>query len=126
MNIKEPYSAQEDFLDHFGNFDSVAEAVEHYKKEGFAEEELNEIDFGNLDSADGVIVDSISEKFNEVVVKSPNQIKHVENFGTFNPNDPNIYHNEGEFDSWNKEQQKYYMWLPGAKQRLATASSSNI
>lgn len=92
LNIKEPYSAQEDFLDHFGNFDSVAEAVEHYKKEGFAEEELNEIDFGNLDSADGVIVDSISEKFNEVVVKSPNQIKHVENLGTWNPSDPNIYY----------------------------------
>lgn len=98
LNIKEPYSAQEDFLDNFGNFDSVAEAIEHYKKEGFAEEELNETDFGNLDSADGVIVNSVSENFNEVVVKNPNQIKHVKNLGTFSTEDDNIYQHVNEDD----------------------------
>lgn len=78
-----------------------------------------------LDPASGKITDT-TPLVTDYVANTPSQIKHVENLGTFNPNDPNIYHNEGEFDSWNEEQQKYYTWLPGAKQRLATASSSNI
>ena len=112
LNIKEPYSAQEDFLENFGNFDSVAEAIEHYKKEGFIEEELNETDFGNLDSADGVIVNSISENFNEVVVKNPNQIKHIDNLGTFNPKTDNIYDNDYEtITELNKYDQSIDAWV---------------
>lgn len=58
-------------------------------------------------------------------VFNSDQIKSVDNRdGEYTGQ--NIYHNEGEFDSWNEEQQKYYIWLPGAKQRLALASQSNI
>ena len=32
------------------------------------------------------------KSYDEFVVFDSNQIKHVENLGTFNPNDPNIYH----------------------------------
>lgn len=28
----------------------------------------------------------------QLVVQNPTQIKHIENLGTFNPNDPNVYH----------------------------------
>lgn len=41
----------------------------------------------------------------EIVVKNPNQIKHVENLGTWNPNDPNMYHISSEPNSQEYKQQ---------------------
>jgi len=29
---------------------------------------------------------------NDFAIRQPNQVKHIENLGTWNPNDPNIYH----------------------------------
>jgi hypothetical protein len=89
--------------------------------------------FRNL-GFDGVIIQNVKDyggpsqftpPANVYITYDSGNVKHVDNRDV-EYTGPNIYHNEGEFDSWNEEQQKYYMWLPGAKQRLATASSSNI
>ena len=53
---------------------------------------------------DGIIDDSVSQKFNmdmeagttHYIVFEPNQIKSVDNLGTFDRNDPNIYHQDEE------------------------------
>ena len=80
---------------------------------------------GKYDINDSWIYGNFPDGNGELVVRNPEQIKHIDNRdGEYTG--PNIYHNEGEFDSWNEEQQKYYTWLPGAKQRLALASQSNI
>lgn len=39
------------------------------------------------------------------ITHAPNQIKHVENLGTFNPNDPNIYHISAEPNTQEYKQQ---------------------
>jgi len=36
-----------------------------------------------------------SESF---IIPNPNQIKHIENLGAWNPNDPNMYRMEGEIE----------------------------
>jgi len=41
----------------------------------------------------------------EYIVLNPNQIKHIENLGTFNPNDPNMYHMSAEPNSQEYKQQ---------------------
>lgn len=51
-----------------------------------------------IDSNDELIINDINETVGkkenttDYLVRNPNQIKHVENLGTFNPDDANIYH----------------------------------
>lgn len=47
----------------------------------------------------------ITDDIHEYVVFNPNQIKHIENLGTFNPNDPNVYHISAEPNSQEYKQQ---------------------
>lgn len=57
-----------------------------------------EFGFANFDTEDGKY-DGYSYFYNDaeaLVVWESNQIKHVENLGTWNPNDPNIYHVSAE------------------------------
>ena len=81
LNIRTPYNAQEDFLGLFNNFNSEKELRDYFRSEGFSEEELDNVDFGNYDNADGVI--TFGEQ-DEIVVKNPNQIKSAtDNNGDF-------------------------------------------
>lgn len=49
------------------------------------------------DEYDGAMVyHSVFGYYEIVTTKNSNQIKHIENLGTFNPNDPNIYHISAE------------------------------
>lgn len=45
------------------------------------------------------------KNYDEFIVFNPNQIKHVENLGTFNPNDPNMYHVSSKPNSQEYKQQ---------------------
>jgi hypothetical protein len=47
----------------------------------------------NVGENDGQIITIEDKAEIEYVAFNPNQIKHVENLGMFDPNDPNIYHN---------------------------------
>lgn len=64
----------------------------------------------NVENSDGQIIKVEDHKDKEYVAFNPNQIKHVKNLGTFNPNNPNIYHVSAKpntsaylFDSVNPE-----------------------
>ena len=64
-----------------------------------------------IDSNDEIIINNIDETVGkqetatDYLVRNPNQIKHVENLGTFNPNDPNMYHVSSEPNSQEYKQQ---------------------
>jgi hypothetical protein len=79
ISIKNPYIMDENELG--------ASAAE-YKYKDLDEENTN---------ADGIIGYSIinyrtKDAVNEYNVRKSNQIKHVDNLGTFNPDDANMYH----------------------------------
>ena len=59
----------------------------------------------NVGENDGQIITIEDKTEIEYVVFNPNQIKHVENLGMFNPNDPNIYHVSSEPNSQEYKQQ---------------------
>ena len=68
----------------------------HYsgtRKSGYNREDLN------VGKNDGQIITIEDKAEIEYVVFSPNQIKHVDNLGAFNPNNPDIYHNLRGVDS---------------------------
>ncbi len=99
LNIRTPYNAQEDFLGLFNNFNSEKELKDYFRSEGFSEKELNNVDFGNYDNADGVI--TLGEQ-DEIVVKNPNQIKSAtDNNGNFSLTDDNIQ------AAWGKKRELY-------------------
>ena len=70
-------------------------------------------DINNNGENDGTIITNVSGEnwgrvknlITDYIPANPNQIKHIENLGTFNPNDPNIYHVSSEPNSQEYKQQ---------------------
>jgi hypothetical protein len=61
---------------------SVGELLSAFREDG-----INDVD-GFI----GKDMGTETENHTEYAVRNPNQIKHVKNLGTWNPNDPNMYH----------------------------------
>ena len=69
LKLEKPYSGNMDVVDNVGNFRNLKELKNYYKQEGISEKELNAINWGNFDVADGI------NAGDEIVVLRPNQIK---------------------------------------------------
>lgn len=103
LNIKTPFNGSiEDVSSSLGVIKSSTEFKETFK-DSIKDQNLNEEDvdkmLGNYNATDGVIVNSTTINFDELVTFDPNQIKSaLYNEGTFSTKDNNIYHSLGEIN----------------------------
>jgi hypothetical protein len=101
LNLKTPYLGSEDVVDNVGNFKNLKELKNYYKQQGFSEDELNNIDWGNFDVTDGV------NAGDEIVVLRPNQIKSAD---AVTYDDKGVRIPLGERDNFNINDIRY-SWL---------------
>lgn len=95
LNIKKPNTSNKQgrqMIDDAGTVKDLQNAIDN-GNDGVIVEDIRDYgpnDYERMNFDTGEFVD---EATTDYIVFNPNQIKHVENLGMFNQNDPNIYHN---------------------------------
>lgn len=107
LNIKTPFSKEyspEEYDESSPNFKRTPFSIG-----SMSVSILKQLFLAENTSVDGVIGRDAGfeneEWHNEFAVYEPNQIKHIENLGTWNPNDPNMYHISAKPNTQENKQQ---------------------